>query len=110
EQNRKVAVMLIDLQECFKLFDNVVYSLVNLDCTLILARPKIWPNAASIRARIAELLKVSTDVIGIKAKTPEGMGTENAAIAHVVVLLEKNKPKQSRSKSDKPTTVAAKRS
>jgi hypothetical protein len=26
--------------------------------------------------------------VGIKAKTPEGTGTENAAIAHAVVLLE----------------------
>ena len=25
--------------------------------------------------------------VGIKAKTPEGMGTDNAAIAHVAVLL-----------------------
>ncbi len=26
--------------------------------------------------------------VGIKAKTPEGTGTDNAAIAHAVVLLE----------------------
>ena len=110
EPKWKGADSMIFLQEALKRVGNVGYSLVNLDCTFILARPKIGPHAAAIRARIAELLKVSTDVIGIKAKTPEGMGTENAAIAHVVVLLEKNKPKQSRSRSDKPTTVAAKRS
>jgi hypothetical protein len=27
--------------------------------------------------------------VGLKAKTPEGLNLENAAIAHVVVLLEK---------------------
>jgi hypothetical protein len=27
--------------------------------------------------------------VGLKAKTPEGIGTENAAIANVVVLLER---------------------
>jgi hypothetical protein len=27
--------------------------------------------------------------VGIKAKTPEGMGTDNAAIAHAVVLLKR---------------------
>jgi hypothetical protein len=27
--------------------------------------------------------------VGVKAKTPEGMGTDNAAIAHAVVLLQK---------------------
>ena len=36
----------------------------------------------------AELLGIPGDCIGIKAKTPEGMGTDNAAIAHAVVLLE----------------------
>src|SRR5947207_11803665 len=62
----------------------------NIDSTLILSAPKIGPHANSIRARLAELLHIAADCIGIKAKTPEGMGTENAAIAHAVVLLEKS--------------------
>jgi 2-C-methyl-D-erythritol 2,4-cyclodiphosphate synthase len=37
---------------------------------------------------VAELLQVATNCVGIKAKTPEGTGTDNAAIAHAVVLLE----------------------
>jgi len=61
-----------------------------VDSTLILAKPKIGPHAAAIRARLAELLKIPEDAIGLKAKTPEGMGTDNAAIAHVIVLLEKS--------------------
>jgi 2C-methyl-D-erythritol 2,4-cyclodiphosphate synthase len=32
-------------------------------------------------------LGVKPGQVGIKAKTPEGMGTDNAAIAHVAVLL-----------------------
>ncbi len=35
------------------------------------------------------MLEISPDAVGVKAKTPEGMGTENAAIAHVVVLLQR---------------------
>jgi 2-C-methyl-D-erythritol 2,4-cyclodiphosphate synthase len=38
---------------------------------------------------VAELLGVPSDCVGLKAKTPEGLNLENAAIAHVVVLLEK---------------------
>jgi 2C-methyl-D-erythritol 2,4-cyclodiphosphate synthase len=34
-------------------------------------------------------LGVPADCVGLKAKTPEGLGTDNAAIANVVVLLEK---------------------
>jgi 2-C-methyl-D-erythritol 2,4-cyclodiphosphate synthase len=64
-----------------------------VDATLILAAPKIGPHAAAIRAQLAELLGIFPHCVGLKAKTPEGMGTPNAAIAQVVVLLEKIKAK-----------------
>ena len=66
------------------------FEVCNVDSTLILAAPKIGPHAQRIRARIAELLEISSLDVGVKGKTPEGMGTDNAAIAHVVVLLEKH--------------------
>jgi len=65
------------------------FAITNLDSTLILTAPRIGPHTALIRARVSELLKIAPDAVGLKAKTPEGMGTDNAAIAHVVVLLEK---------------------
>ncbi len=65
------------------------FRIVNLDSTLILSEPKIGPLAHKIQKRVAELLGIDAGAVGIKAKTPEGMGTENAAIAHVVVLLER---------------------
>ena len=65
------------------------YRISNVDSTVILAAPKIGPYARRIQACIAELLGIAPTDIGIKAKTPEGMGTDNAAIAHVAVLLEK---------------------
>jgi 2-C-methyl-D-erythritol 2,4-cyclodiphosphate synthase len=65
------------------------YAVGNVDASLILSAPKIGPHAAAIRARVAELLGTSSDCVGLKAKTPEGLNLENAAIGHVVVLLEK---------------------
>ena len=65
------------------------YTVVNLDSTLILAAPKIGPHAVALRTHVAELLGIPPDCVGVKAKTPEGMGTDNAAIAHAVVLLVK---------------------
>jgi 2-C-methyl-D-erythritol 2,4-cyclodiphosphate synthase len=65
------------------------YSVVNMDSTLILAGPKIGPHAAAIRARVAELLGIPESSVGLKAKTPEGLGTDNAAVAQVVVLVQK---------------------
>jgi 2-C-methyl-D-erythritol 2,4-cyclodiphosphate synthase len=72
------------------------YSVANVDSTLILAAPKIGPHAARIQGRIAQLLDVDPTAVGVKAKTPEGLGTDNAAIAHVVVLLVKKAGKRSR--------------
>lgn len=90
------------LQEALRRISGAGYTIVNLDSTLILTEPKIGPHAEAIRARVAELLSIPTDAIGIKAKTPEGMGTDNAAIAHVTVLLERKekraeKPRAKRS-------------
>jgi 2-C-methyl-D-erythritol 2,4-cyclodiphosphate synthase len=77
----------IFLAEALKQVARAGYKIANVDSTLIMAEPKIGPHAHKIQQRVAELLKVKPDQVGIKAKTPEGMGTENAAIAHVVVLL-----------------------
>jgi 2-C-methyl-D-erythritol 2,4-cyclodiphosphate synthase len=66
------------------------YEVSNADSTLILSAPKIARHTTTIRARVAELLGVGAECVGIKAKTPEGMGTENAGIAHVVVLLKRS--------------------
>jgi len=85
----KGADSVVFLNEALKRVHEAGYGLVNLDSTLILAAPKIGPHTAKIRARLTELLGLPADCIGIKAKTPEGMGTDNAAIAHVVVLLNR---------------------
>lgn len=79
----------IFLREALKRVRDAGYGVVNVDASLILAAPKIGPHAGAIRARVAELLGVPADCVGLKAKTPEGLNTENAAMAHVVLLLEK---------------------
>jgi 2-C-methyl-D-erythritol 2,4-cyclodiphosphate synthase len=88
------------LSEALRRVKAAGYKIVNVDSTLILAAPKIGPHATAIRERISQLTAVPADCIGIKAKTPEGMGTENAAIAHAVVLLE-GAPRSIRRKSRK---------
>lgn len=77
----------IFLQHALKLVARAGYKIANMDSTLILAEPKIAPHARAIQANVAKLLRISPSAVGIKAKTPEGMGTDNAAIAHVAALL-----------------------
>jgi 2-C-methyl-D-erythritol 2,4-cyclodiphosphate synthase len=93
----KGADSVIFLREALKRVHDAGYEIANVDSSLILSAPKIGPHAATIRTRVAELLGLHADCVGLKAKTPEGLGTENTAIAHVVVLLEQTKrPKRPR--------------
>ncbi|HTZ56815.1 MAG TPA: 2-C-methyl-D-erythritol 2,4-cyclodiphosphate synthase [Acidobacteriaceae bacterium] len=64
------------------------YRIVNVDTTLILAAPKIGPIAGDMRQRVAELLDIQANAVGIKAKTPEGLNMDHVAQAQAVVLLE----------------------
>ncbi len=64
------------------------YRIVNVDTTLVLAAPKIGPISGDMRQRVAELLHIQPNAVGIKAKTPEGMNMDHVAQAHAVVLLE----------------------
>jgi 2-C-methyl-D-erythritol 2,4-cyclodiphosphate synthase len=81
------------LREALKRVQGAGYALLNVDSTLILAEPKIGPHTAAIRERVAKLLGLPANCVGIKAKTPEGMGTDNAAIAHAVVLVQATRRK-----------------
>jgi 2-C-methyl-D-erythritol 2,4-cyclodiphosphate synthase len=64
------------------------YKIINLDCVLIMHRPKIVPIAADMRERVADLLGLELNQVSIKGKTPEGLPQDGTAVAHVVVLLE----------------------
>jgi 2-C-methyl-D-erythritol 2,4-cyclodiphosphate synthase len=84
----KGADSVIFLREALKRVRDAGYLLSNVDVSLILAAPKIGPHAAAIRTRVAALLGLHCDCVGLKAKTPEGLNFDNAALAHVVVLLQ----------------------
>jgi 2-C-methyl-D-erythritol 2,4-cyclodiphosphate synthase len=64
------------------------YRIVNVDTTLVLAAPKIGPISGDMRQRVAELLEIEPNAVGIKAKTPEGLNLDHVAQAQAVVLLE----------------------
>jgi|SRR5215469_6983238 len=94
----KGADSVIFLREALKRVHDAGYAVANVDASLILAAPKIGPHAEEVRARVAEFLGIHPDCVGLKAKTPEGLGTENTAIGHVVVLLERRRATKARTK------------
>ncbi len=63
---------------------------VNVDCTVVLERPRLGPLKVEIRNRIAELLGMDVADVNLKGKTHEGLdavGEGRAIEAHVVALL-----------------------
>ncbi len=85
----KGADSVIFLREALKRVRESGYGVGNVDASLILAAPKIGPHSTAIRTRVAELLGITCECVGLKAKTPEGLNLDHAAVAHAVVLLEK---------------------
>jgi len=77
----------IFIAEALRQVERAGYTVANVDSTLILNEPKIGPHRSAIQSCVAGMLGISPGQVGVKAKTPEGMGTDNAAIAQVVVLL-----------------------
>ncbi len=70
----------------------VGYSIVNLDCIVFAQQPKLSPYKDAIRRRIAEILGIMPEQIGVKAKTGEHVGPvgrSEAIQAEVVALLER---------------------
>ncbi|MDG3042723.1 bifunctional 2-C-methyl-D-erythritol 4-phosphate cytidylyltransferase/2-C-methyl-D-erythritol 2,4-cyclodiphosphate synthase [Roseicyclus marinus] len=50
------------------------FAITHADVTLICERPKIGPQAATMRARLAELLRIEVGRISVKATTTERLG------------------------------------
>lgn len=69
------------------------YSVVNIDSTVHLERPKLQPYVQSMKDGIAEALEVETNCVSIKAKTSEAVdavGEGGAIRADAIVLLIRN--------------------
>jgi 2-C-methyl-D-erythritol 2,4-cyclodiphosphate synthase len=95
----------IFLEEALQQVRRAGYRVANVDSTLILAAPKIGPYARKIQEQVAGLLGITPTQVGIKAKTPEGLGMDNTAIAQVAVLLapaRKKASKRARSSKTRP--------
>ena len=50
------------------------FSITHIDCTLICEAPKIGPHVAEMKSRLAGLLDITSDRIGVKATTSERLG------------------------------------
>ncbi|MDQ3046388.1 MAG: 2-C-methyl-D-erythritol 2,4-cyclodiphosphate synthase [Bacteroidota bacterium] len=75
------------------LLDKEGYSIGNVDCTLVLERPKINPHIDTMKSTLSQILNIELNDIGIKATTNEQMGyvgREDGVCAYAVALIQKD--------------------
>lgn len=68
------------------------YSIGNVDCTLVMERPKINPHIDRMKATLAPIMNIDVMDIAIKATTNEKLGyvgREEGVCAYAVALLQK---------------------
>lgn len=67
------------------------YKLVNVDCTLLLQRPKVAPYINLMRETLASVMGVEVGRVSVKATTTEGagfVGREEGVAVYATVLLQ----------------------
>jgi len=80
------------LKRTFDLVKKEGYSVVNIDSTVCLEKPKISPYTEGMKKILSSALETLPENISIKATTAEKMGfigREEGIVAMAVVLLEK---------------------
>ncbi len=80
------------LKEVYSKVNEKGYSVINIDSTVILEKPKLNPHIPAMQLVIAEILKIDIDAVSIKATTHEkvdSFGERRAVKAYAACLLEK---------------------
>lgn len=80
------------LKRTLELVKQKDYTVVNVDATLCLEKPKIKPYVEEMRNVIAGILGITIDDVSIKATTTEQMGfagREEGLVAYATALLQK---------------------
>lgn len=80
------------LKNVYGLIQEKGYSIGNMDCTVILEKPKVNPHIEDMQTIISDILNCEKDRISIKATTHEkvdSFGERRAVKAYAVCLLQK---------------------
>ena len=88
-KNMDSKVILLDVVSRLK---KMSYSIVNIDVTIVLERPKLNPLISKIKSSVSNCLSIDLDQLNIKATTSERMGfvgKEKGVACYSVVLIEK---------------------
>ena len=82
----------IILLDVLSRLNKMSYSIVNIDITIVLEKPKLVPWIPKIKSSVSTCLSIDSDQLNIKATTSERMGfvgKEKGVACYSVVLIEK---------------------
>ena len=82
---------LVLLEKSGELVTERGYEIANIDTTIVAQQPKLGPHIESMTTNIAEILKISSHQVKIKATTTECLGftgREEGIAAYAVALLQ----------------------
>ncbi len=94
KQYKDINSRLLLKQVINKIYIEHNYTIINIDSTIIIQKPKLRNYIDIMRSNIATDLNININQINIKAKTSDNVGIvgrEEAVIAECVVLLIKDK-------------------
>ena len=80
------------LKDVVQLVQDKGYSIINIDCTVILESPKLNPHIPDMQKILSSILQVDLDAVSLKASTHEkvdSFGEGRAIKAYAVCLLNK---------------------
>ena len=83
---------LVLLEQVHQLIEERGWKISNIDSVIVAERPKLKPHIGAMRDRLAQVLKLDPDQIGVKATTNEKLGPvgeEKAIVSYAVALLHK---------------------
>ncbi|OKH23693.1 2-C-methyl-D-erythritol 2,4-cyclodiphosphate synthase [Chroogloeocystis siderophila] len=89
----KGADSLVLLAKVNRLIGDRGWQIGNIDSVVVAERPKLKPHIQQMRSRLAEVLEVQPEQIGIKATTNEKLGPvgrEEGIAAYAVALLQQS--------------------
>jgi 2-C-methyl-D-erythritol 2,4-cyclodiphosphate synthase len=82
------------LSEAVRRLQQAGYKVSNVDCIVFAERPQLSSYKQTMQQRIAEILQVEPDCVGMKAKTGEGIGDigreEGMAAQCVALVIQTN--------------------
>ena len=80
------------LKQVITILAKAGYHTVNVDCSLIAQEPKLTPHFPAMKRQLGNVIHLSSECIGLKATTSEGMGAlghGEGIAATCVCLIEK---------------------